>query len=141
MIKSLGKKWSIALLGALLALPLGLLPSSPAYAAACYDGATIWYATADSPNPLLPSRTDHYTTSPRCGDINFRVAQTSNTSFNALVRVCFVRTGECNGWKSYRWGNDWLVIASNVLDNTTFRVEIQSAESMHGIRVGGFLAY
>ncbi|MYV54708.1 hypothetical protein [Streptomyces sp. SID3212] len=142
MIGKLGKKSSVALLGALLALPLGLLPATPAYAAACYDGGTIWYTTADSTNSFVPSASGEYKTSPRCGDINFTVRQSSGTDFHALVRVCFVAAKYCNSWKVYDWNDHgWMVIASDVLDNTTFRVEIQSPEPMHGTRYGGFVAY
>ncbi|MCI0689000.1 MAG: hypothetical protein L0Y54_17480 [Sporichthyaceae bacterium] len=132
------------LLALLLGAPLAVVgPVAPAHAGACYDGATAWFANANATIVRIPS-SGSYRTTWRCADINFTVRQFSDAYFQGLVRVCFVSAGYCNSWKYYNGADpnlDWMVIASNVKDGTTFRVEIDFYESSWGNHYGGLLAY
>jgi hypothetical protein len=114
---------------ALLGVPLAALPASAAHAASCHGGAASWLSSASRTDALLPntiSGPDRWTTTSRCTDINFRVAEGTGT-FSADVRVCFVDAGYCqSSWKRFGAGDAdrWRVIASDVRDGTTFRIQI-----------------
>jgi hypothetical protein len=115
--------------------------AQPAQAAACiaFDNLRSWSATAFRGTSASPT----YTTTRNCRDINFGWAETSTSQAPiGNVRVCFVRAGTCNTWKRYNGDTAALeiVIASNVSDGTTYRVEFLWNESVYGSRFG-FRAY
>ncbi|MEU8069661.1 hypothetical protein [Micromonospora sp. NPDC049151] len=110
---------------------------------ACYDGAVTGYVTAGSGKAYLPSSTGYYTTSSRCGDINFSNRSYDNQNINAQIRVCFVSAGYCQStWKHYTSTTGaWMVIASNVADGTRFRLEFTFASNTWGSHYGNLIAY
>jgi hypothetical protein len=119
----------------LLGLSLAVLPASSAQAAsACLDnGPTFSLFTHPSGgSAVLPTDGSVYTTTNRCQDINFAIIA-KDSDFSGNVRVCFVRAGYCNSWKPYnsRW-DVWKVIASDVRDGTTFRVELNYDNTTFG---------
>jgi hypothetical protein len=137
-------------MGLLLAVPLAAVPgtaaqASPAAAlAACYDGYVYLTAYADSGILTYPSSTGYYTTTSRCGDINFYNQSWQATSeMDASLRVCFVSTGSCDSWKGYDARNPytWILIATNVKDGTRFRVQMSFAEKNWGGRYTNRLAF
>lgn len=73
-----------------------------------------------------------YTATNRCQEINFAIIA-KDSDFSGNVRVCFVRAGYCNSWKPYnsRW-DVWKVIASDVRDGTTFRIELNYDNTTFG---------
>jgi hypothetical protein len=113
--------------------------------AACLDNAVYGAVVGGPSNAYLPSPTGTYRTTNRCNDINFTNRSASgDEDFQALIRVCFVGAGYCqSAWKYYdssEWP-DWMVIASNVRDNTTFRLEFQFFESNYGSRYENLIAF
>ncbi|MFI5493393.1 hypothetical protein [Actinoplanes sp. NPDC051859] len=125
---------------------MAVAPSSQAQAATCYGGAASWNSSASHDNVMLPnaiSAPARWTTTSRCGDINFFVDEGTGT-FNANVRVCFDRTGCQSSWKQFRAGDaeKWRVIATDVLDGTKFRIEIDyQFVPQGGRRYGGKVAF
>ncbi|MET7374933.1 hypothetical protein [Micromonospora arida] len=128
------------LTAALIGAPLAVIPALPAQAAACLDGAVSWWADqAGSANQLFPSSSTSYKTSTRCNDINFRVGK---SSFTGNVRVCWVSAGGCNSWKKHTsTTGGWMLIATDVKDNTTFRVELDFASADYGKFPAGQVAF
>jgi hypothetical protein len=109
--------------------------ASAAVPGSCLGTADGGVVTGGPVNALLPSASGSYRTSNRCRDINFRVLSESGDEFlQANIRVCFVRAGYCQSSWKYFYGDTgaWMVIASNVKDDTTFRLEIQFYESSFG---------
>ncbi|TWP54010.1 hypothetical protein FKR81_00075 [Lentzea tibetensis] len=110
----------------------------------CYDGG-VWTprligSDATTFTPTAPP--GYYITSNRCNDINFIVGSTpGNTNWSALTRVCWVRHGTCNSWKSVPWDGKYHVIATDVLDGTRFRIETHWPESMWGSEWNAKVAY
>jgi hypothetical protein len=107
--------------------------ASAAPAAACISSSNLRaWSTTSGGTKTSPT----YTTTVNCVDINFGWAATDNTIPVGKVRVCFVGAGYCQStWKSYN-GNtaaDTVVIATNVSDGTTYRVEFaySSASGEH----------
>jgi hypothetical protein len=111
----------------------------------CYDGAVYGAVTGGPTNAYLPSSTGTYRTTSRCADINFtNRSHSGDEYFQALIRVCFVGAGYCqSSWKYYYKGSgvDWMVIASDVRDGTTFRLEFQFYESTFGSRFENLVAF
>jgi hypothetical protein len=98
------------------------------------------------PGQRLPAiRVRHLHTTNRCQDINFsNRSQSGDQTFQALIRVCFVAAGYCqSSWKYYYSdaNTDWMVIASDVRDGTTFRLEFQFFESTFGSTYGNLIAF
>ncbi|MCP2250659.1 hypothetical protein [Lentzea aerocolonigenes] len=128
------------LAGLLALLPVFALGPVPATASAapgpCLDNGVDGVVTGSPANVLLPSASGTYTTTKRCRDINFILRSSSGDErFQANIRVCFVRAGYCqSAWKYYYddENNGWMVIASNVKDGTTFRLEFQFYEPTFG---------
>jgi hypothetical protein len=145
MLKSL--RWLTGLLVVALTLGSGQVNAAAesAVPGPCLDNAAVGYVTASPANAYLPSASGTYTTTNRCQDINFsNRSQSGEQAFQALIRVCFVAAGYCqSSWKYYyQDGNtDWIVIASNVKDGTTFRLEFQFFESTFGSTYGNLIAF
>lgn len=102
-----------------------LIGVQPASAAACLSTANGhgWAPTASTTNSKSPT----WTTTVNCVDINFRVGSVSGGNPVGKIRVCFVGAGYCqSSWKTLNSsGNpDVLVVATNVADNTTYKLEI-----------------
>lgn len=101
----------------------------PAAAAACISQANLhaWYVTNTSANSKSPT----YTTTSNCQDVNFGLGSwDSDTEPNGYprgkVRVCFVGAGYCqSSWKNFNGATSpsTIVVASNVSDGTTFKIE------------------
>lgn len=111
----------------------------------CLDNAVFGEVVGGPSNAYLPTPTTTYKTTNRCNDINFSNRSASgDEDFQALIRVCFVGAGYCqSSWKYYdssAWP-DYIVIASDVRDNTTFRLEFQFFESNYGSRYGNLIAF
>lgn len=82
-------------------------------AVTCYGGA-IWQYTSVTPTNL-PIRT----TTTRCLDINMR--KSTLVTWWAAACVIFVdHTPDCNYWTDL--SSSWRTVATDVLDNTRFRV-------------------
>jgi hypothetical protein len=122
----------------------GATSASPA-PGVCLDNAVVGYVTGGPANAYLPSASGTYRTTSRCQDVNFSNRSGSgNEAFQALIRVCFVAAGYCqSSWKYYYTdaGHGWMVIASNVKDGTTFRLEFQFYESTFGSSYGNLIAF
>lgn len=65
-----------------------------------------------------------FTTTSNCADINYRVFSSNDGSDpQGRIRVCFVAAGYCqSSWTTLSW--DPFVVASSVVDGTTYRLEI-----------------
>ncbi|GGN18838.1 hypothetical protein FHR83_004024 [Actinoplanes campanulatus] len=100
--------------------------SQSASAAACIstDNVHSWYVngSASAGNSKSPT----YTTTANCQDINFALGEVAESG-DAVgrVRVCFVGAGYCqSSWKSYNSRTqNRIVVATNVSDGTTFKME------------------
>lgn len=98
--------------------------NAPALAAACYDNAvTVAYDGIG----VYPENSQHWTTSPRCNDINMRVA---GGSVSACV-IFIDHTQDCNHWTTV--GTGWVTIATNVKDYTNFQVGVEGDDRELGI--------
>ncbi|MBO4210218.1 hypothetical protein [Micromonospora echinofusca] len=118
---------------ALLALILGTVGAQgvtgPAAGAAaepdsllvtCYDGA-VWQYTSVSPTTLTAPGNTAFTTTTRCLDINMRKSTTATWSVQACV-IFVDHTSSCNYWTEL--STSWKTIATNVADNTHFKVMV-----------------
>ncbi|HEX7303957.1 hypothetical protein [Lentzea sp.] len=127
-------------------LTAGLVQSGGATASAapgpCLDNGVVGYVTGGPANAYLPSATGSYRTTNRCQDINFSNRSASGEqTLQVLIRVCFVSAGYCqSSWKYYR-DSGWIVVASDVKDGTTFRLEFQFYESTYGSSYGNLIAF
>lgn len=99
-----------------------LISAQPAAAAACIsvDNGHGWGPTASTTNSKSPT----WTTTVNCRDINVNFASyRGDTRPTGRIRICFVGAGYCqSSWKTLQTGTH--VIATNVADGTTYRVEI-----------------
>ncbi|OJF10064.1 hypothetical protein EDD30_4264 [Couchioplanes caeruleus] len=135
-----------AVAGTMLGAAVAVMPGTAAHAASCYGGAVGWNSSASHDNVMLPNAItgpNRWTTTSRCGDINFWVDGGTGT-FNADVRVCFDRTGCQGSWKQFGTGDaeKWKVIATDVRDGTKFRIEINYRfVPQGGRRYGGKVAF
>ncbi|MET8611196.1 hypothetical protein AB0N77_05820 [Streptomyces misionensis] len=101
--------------------------AGPAVKATCYGGAKYYTSTAGggSSNAHWPATgTWAYTTS-NCNDINVK----SDVSLS--VKVCFKKTGACNGWTSAKAGV-WTVVAKDVLHGSGFYLQFNRTSSSKG---------
>lgn len=107
--------------------------AQPAQAAPCLsrDNGHTWVATAHRGTSSTPT----YTATRNCQDVNFEYISTQTVQDPlGHVRVCFVRAGSCNAWKRYNGdtATRYFVVASNVADGTTYRVEFLWDQSVYG---------
>jgi hypothetical protein len=117
------RRRTIATLAAAIALVSGaMLAGAPtASAATCYEGERFFASSAG----LYPSGSDRLTTTARCNDINVRFANNILTP-SRRVRVCFYPSSGgsyCQANYTTISGSSWKVVATNVLDNTKFRLQ------------------
>jgi hypothetical protein len=144
MRKSFGKRALSGLASAVIALTavVGIqvvTTQSASAAVPCIsaDNARVWYvnASASSANSKSPT----YTTTANCRDINFGQGE-SEDGGDAVgrVRVCFVSAGTCqSSWKSYNAATQFsIVVATNVLDGTTFKMEFDWGSGADSDRFG-----
>lgn len=145
MVKRLRWITLLFVVGLVLGQGQGVAEPESAIPGLCYDGAVYGAVTGGPTNAYLPSSTGTYRTTSRCNDINFtNRSQSGDEYFQALIRVCFVGAGYCqSSWKYYHKGSgvDWMVIASDVRDGTTFRLEFQFYESTFGSTYENLVAF
>lgn len=107
-----------------MTLLLGLFvawPAAPqAHATTCYGGAS-WFYFGVSPVTLTGPSNTALTTTNRCFDINMRKSTTVKGSMWACV-IFVDHTNECNYYTEIT--TSWQTIATDVLDNTHFKVEV-----------------
>jgi hypothetical protein len=121
---------TIATLAAAIALVSGaMLAGAPtASAATCYGGEEFFVS-----NPgLYPSGSGRLTTSSRCNDINVRFTNNIFTP-SRRVRVCFYPTSGgsfCQSNYTTISGSGWKVVATDVLDNTKFRLQFPESNGL-----------
>jgi hypothetical protein len=72
----------------------------------------------------FPSRSTPYVTSSYCNDINLKFTSLPGS---AAVRICFVHANYCNSWKVYSATNQWYTPATDVLDGTTYVVQMETS--------------
>jgi hypothetical protein len=112
-------------------------PHAPAHAAVAAHATqplASCYSTARSYGPytlganvyLFPSKAPWFVTTSACRDINVNF---SSLTAPIQVQVCFIRTNSCNAWKTVDHTNQWYVIASNVLNNTSYRFGLKTTRT------------
>jgi hypothetical protein len=131
MRSSFGKKMLSSLAGTAMALTavagVQVVTAQSASAAACISAANAnaWYVNGSA--SAATSKSPTYRTTANCRDINFALSVVDdNGEAVGKVRVCFVAAGYCqSSWKSYnsKTMTGELVVATNVADGTTFRME------------------
>lgn len=93
----------------------------------CYGDAVSYtsYPGSGSSNSYWPERGIYALTSGSCNDINVKTTATRD------VKICFRRTGACNGWTRAAAGQ-WTVVATSVLPNTDFYVQFKGTSVSRG---------
>jgi len=111
-------------LAAVVGIQVGTAQSASAAACIAAANAHAWYVSGAASSENVKSPT--YKTTVNCLDINFALSVVSNNGEAVgRVRVCFVAAGYCqSSWKSYNSRTqNTIVVASNVSDGTTFKME------------------
>ena len=100
-------------------------------AGSCYGSAKKYTGTPGKgkSNAHWPGTGKYAYASKKCNDINLKV------DANRQVKVCFKKTGKCNGWKPAKKGK-WMVAASNVRDGAGFYIQFKGTP-----RSTGWIAY
>jgi len=96
-------------------------PANADTAATTCIGGAIWRYTSVSPTTFSAPGNTAFTTSNRCLDINMR--KSTEVTWDAQACVIFVdHTASCNYWTDL--STSWKTIATNVADNTHFKVMV-----------------
>jgi hypothetical protein len=108
------------------------VPSASAHsfspAVTCY-GQAVYSPSSSSVWTLgvgTYAMTPWYTTTSYCNDINIYPTVLTHP---IQMQVCFYSTNQCNSWKTVSSLNQWYVIASSVLDGTTYRFGVRTTVS------------
>jgi len=101
--------------------------AGPAVKVPCLNTARYYTSTpgGGSSNAHWPGTGKWAYTTKSCTDINVK----SDVSLS--VKVCFKKTGTCNGWTSARAGV-WTVVAKGVLDNSGFYLQFNRTAQSKG---------
>jgi hypothetical protein len=144
MRSSFGKKVLSSLSGTVMVLTavagVQVATAQSASAAACISAANanVWYVNGSASAATSSSPT--YRTTANCRDVNFALSVVNNNGHAVgRVRVCFVGAGYCqSSWKSYnsKTTSNEIVVATNVSDGSTFRMEFDWGTGTVADRMG-----
>lgn len=107
----------------------------------CYGGSVGFSTTVAGTNvgPDEIAYTKQYYASTRCNDINVRFSSNPHPTYVSAFRCR--DNYRFTSWKLYSDVNVWHVVASNVINNTCFRLGFKSASYRYFYNVSGVTAF
>jgi hypothetical protein len=127
MKKRLRQLALMAVLAALASAFTAVVTATPAAAATCYGGANSFPSQVlySQETRYLPAPGTYYTTSSRCRDIQIDLINNGDVYWD--VRLCWWNSGVCKPFQQVNANAGFVILATNVLDGTKFRVEIHNS--------------
>ncbi|MCK7621740.1 hypothetical protein MUU72_01115 [Streptomyces sp. RS10V-4] len=98
--------------------------AAPSAATSCYGSAHAYSKPSGSYD--YPTGSAYLTTTGNCADINIK------TNTNRYVKVCWLKTGNCQTDYTLTTAGQWTTLATNVLDGTDFFFWFRSDASSTG---------
>ena len=94
----------------------------------CYDQAFPFGPFNLRANTVYewPGSPPWFVTTGNCRDININF---SRLTASIQMQVCFIRTNQCNSWKTVSRTGVWYQIATNVLPGTSYRFGIKTTNA------------
>ncbi|WP_051790244.1 hypothetical protein [Streptomyces sp. NRRL S-1022] len=102
----------------------GQREAAPSTAASCYGSAHAYSKPSGSYD--YPTGSAYLTTTGNCADINIK------TNTNRYVKVCWLKTGDCQSDYTLTTAGQWTTVATDVADGTDFFFWFRSDASSTG---------